>query len=154
VRQYLLAGHIDELHIAVAPAVLGQGEALFSDINMRSLGYRIVEHVATERRLRRTFEVLSCAQRNVAASSDNRVPRRLRKEDADHDLHQIIGLLRSHNVTQATLSLLRGCAGDCRNGCFVRWARVAYAVVIVKAWKVGAEMQGLAQRIPGITLRH
>jgi dihydrofolate reductase len=49
VRQYLLAGHIDELHIAVAPAVLGQGEALFSDINMRSLGYRIVEHVATER---------------------------------------------------------------------------------------------------------
>ena len=49
VRQYLVAGYIDELHLAVAPVILGQGEALFAGINMRSLGYRVVEHTATER---------------------------------------------------------------------------------------------------------
>ena len=43
---------------------------------------------------------------------------------------------------------------DCHNHCFVRWTRVTYAVFIVKAGKVGAEMQGLARRIPGITLKH
>jgi len=43
---------------------------------------------------------------------------------------------------------------DCHNHCFVRSTRVTYAVIIVKAGKVGAEMQGLAQRIPGITLKH
>ena len=43
---------------------------------------------------------------------------------------------------------------DCHNHCFVRPTRVTYAVFIVKARKVGAEMQGLAQRISGITLKH
>ncbi|KAA0103190.1 dihydrofolate reductase, partial [Methylobacterium sp. P1-11] len=32
VRQYLLAGAIDELHLAVSPVVLGRGEHLFADI--------------------------------------------------------------------------------------------------------------------------
>ena len=31
VRQYVRAGHVDEIHLAVAPVVLGQGEALFED---------------------------------------------------------------------------------------------------------------------------
>jgi dihydrofolate reductase len=47
VRQYLLAGLVDELHIAIAPVILGSGESLFGGINMASLGYRCVEHVPT-----------------------------------------------------------------------------------------------------------
>ena len=43
---------------------------------------------------------------------------------------------------------------DCHNHCFVLSTRVTYAFTIVKAAKVGVEMQGLAQRIPGITLKH
>jgi dihydrofolate reductase len=49
VRQYIRAGHVDEIHLAVAPVVLGQGEALFDGIDLRSLGYRTAEHVPTER---------------------------------------------------------------------------------------------------------
>jgi dihydrofolate reductase len=48
VRQYLRAGHVDEIHLAVAPVVLGQGESLFDGIDLRSLGYRTTEHVPTE----------------------------------------------------------------------------------------------------------
>lgn len=47
IQQYLRAGLIDELHLAVAPVLLGSGESLFSGINMRALGYECVEHVAT-----------------------------------------------------------------------------------------------------------
>ena len=49
VRQYIQAGHVDEIHLAVAPVVLGQGEALFQGLDLRALGYRTVEHVATGR---------------------------------------------------------------------------------------------------------
>ncbi|MBV9828413.1 MAG: dihydrofolate reductase family protein [Alphaproteobacteria bacterium] len=49
VRQYVRAGHVDEIHLAVAPVILGRGEALFADLDLRSLGYRTVEHVPTER---------------------------------------------------------------------------------------------------------
>jgi dihydrofolate reductase len=48
IRQYLRAGLIDELHVAIAPILLGSGESLFSGIDMLSLGYRCVEHVATQ----------------------------------------------------------------------------------------------------------
>jgi len=47
VRQYLRARLVDELHIAIAPTVLGSGESLFADIDLVSLGYRRAEHVAT-----------------------------------------------------------------------------------------------------------
>lgn len=49
VRQYIRAGHVDEMHLVVAPLMLGQGEALFDGIDLRALGYNTVEHVATER---------------------------------------------------------------------------------------------------------
>jgi dihydrofolate reductase len=49
VRQYISAGHVDEIHLAVAPVVLGQGEALFAGVDLRTLGYRTTEHVPTER---------------------------------------------------------------------------------------------------------
>ena len=48
VRQYLLAGLIDELHFAFSPVMLGQGEAMFSGIDLPALGYRVTEHQATE----------------------------------------------------------------------------------------------------------
>ena len=47
IRQYLQAGLIDQLHIAIAPVLLGAGEHLFHDIDMLSLGYRCIEHVAS-----------------------------------------------------------------------------------------------------------
>jgi hypothetical protein len=43
---------------------------------------------------------------------------------------------------------------DCHNHCFVRSTRIIYAVIIVEAGKVGAQLQGPAQQIPGITLKH
>jgi dihydrofolate reductase len=49
VRQFICAGHVDEMHLAVAPLMLGQGEALFDGVDLRALGYNTVEHVATER---------------------------------------------------------------------------------------------------------
>src|SRR3954469_16362538 len=48
VRQYLRAGLIDELHFALSPVVLGQGEAMFAGIALSALGYRVTEHQATE----------------------------------------------------------------------------------------------------------
>ena len=49
VKQYVRAGYVDEIHLAVVPVALGQGESLFSGIDLRALGYRTVEHVPTER---------------------------------------------------------------------------------------------------------
>lgn len=48
VRQYVMAGLVDELHIAVAPTLLGAGEHLLGGIDMPSLGYLVADHVATE----------------------------------------------------------------------------------------------------------
>ncbi|ACE91647.1 dihydrofolate reductase-like protein [Rhizobium phaseoli] len=48
VRQYLQAGLVDELHFAVAPVVLGKGEAMFAGIDLPALGFRVTEHVASE----------------------------------------------------------------------------------------------------------
>ncbi len=47
IRQYLLAGLVDELHLAIAPVLLGSGEHLFAGIDMPNLGYACSEHVAT-----------------------------------------------------------------------------------------------------------
>ena len=47
VRQYLKAGLVDSVHLALAPSVLGQGEALFSGIDLRALGFSVTEHEAT-----------------------------------------------------------------------------------------------------------
>ena len=49
VRQFLQAGHVDEMHLAISPVVLGEGETLFAGIDLRALGFSTVEHVATER---------------------------------------------------------------------------------------------------------
>ncbi|MBS0457669.1 MAG: dihydrofolate reductase family protein [Proteobacteria bacterium] len=49
IRQYLRAGLVDELHLAMSPVLLGRGERLFADVDMRALGYQCVESLATEK---------------------------------------------------------------------------------------------------------
>ncbi len=49
VRQYLQAGLVDEMHLAVGPVLLGTGEHLMRDIDLRALGYECAETVAGER---------------------------------------------------------------------------------------------------------
>src|SRR5437763_370809 len=49
VRQYLQAGLIDSLHLALGPVVLGRGEALFAGLDLAALGFSVSEHMAPER---------------------------------------------------------------------------------------------------------
>ncbi len=49
IQQYLREGLIDELHIAIAPVLLGSGERLFEGVNLRALGYECVEFAASEK---------------------------------------------------------------------------------------------------------
>ena len=48
IRQYLVAGAIDEMHLAVSPVVLGEGEHLFAGINLHELGFRVERTLAGE----------------------------------------------------------------------------------------------------------
>jgi len=47
IQQFLRAGLIDYLHLAMAPILLGSGEPLFADMDMLKLGFQCTEHVAT-----------------------------------------------------------------------------------------------------------
>ena len=47
IRQYLAAKLIDEMHVAIAPILLGSGEHLFAGMDLNALGYACTEHVAT-----------------------------------------------------------------------------------------------------------
>ncbi len=47
IRQYLGAGLIDEMHLAISPVLLGSGEHLLTGIDLPKLGYQLREHVAT-----------------------------------------------------------------------------------------------------------
>jgi dihydrofolate reductase len=49
VRQFLQAGLIDELHVAVGPVFMGAGENLWHGLDMRALGYEIAEVIPGER---------------------------------------------------------------------------------------------------------
>jgi dihydrofolate reductase len=48
IRQYLQAGLIDELHLAMSPILLGRGEPLFAGLDLVALGYSVKEHVLTD----------------------------------------------------------------------------------------------------------
>jgi len=48
IRQYLIAGQIDEMHLATSPVLLGEGEALFSGINLAKLGFTHCKSVPGE----------------------------------------------------------------------------------------------------------
>jgi len=49
IRQYLIAGLIDAMHLAVSPVLLGEGEHLFSGINLHQLGFALVQSVAGDK---------------------------------------------------------------------------------------------------------
>lgn len=49
IQQYLRAGLIDELHVAIAPVLLGRGERLFEGVDLRALGYECVQFVGSEK---------------------------------------------------------------------------------------------------------
>ncbi len=48
IRQYISAAQVDELHLALSPVLLGEGEPLFAGLNWAKLGYRVVETVKGE----------------------------------------------------------------------------------------------------------
>lgn len=48
-RQYLKAGLIDEMHLAIAPILLGTGEPLLTGIDLPAQGFRVTERVATDK---------------------------------------------------------------------------------------------------------
>jgi dihydrofolate reductase len=47
IRQYLRAGLVDEIHLALSPVLLGSGESLLQGIDLPKLGYQCTERVAT-----------------------------------------------------------------------------------------------------------
>ena len=47
IQQYLRQRLVDEMHIAIAPVLLGSGERLFKGIDLPALGYAVREHVAS-----------------------------------------------------------------------------------------------------------
>ena len=46
IRQYLSKRLIDEMHLAVAPVLMGRGENLFAGLDLAALGYQSTEHIA------------------------------------------------------------------------------------------------------------
>jgi dihydrofolate reductase len=58
IRQYLKAGVIDDLHLVLRPVLIGEGEPLFTGLDLRALGYECTESIPGERalhvRLRKT----------------------------------------------------------------------------------------------------
>lgn len=49
IRQYLRANLVDEMHLAVAPVLLGRGEPLLEGIDLRSLGFECVRSAASDK---------------------------------------------------------------------------------------------------------
>jgi dihydrofolate reductase len=49
IRQYLQAGWVDEMHLAIAPVLLGNGEHLLAGLDLPALGYECIEHRSGKR---------------------------------------------------------------------------------------------------------
>ena len=49
VREYLSAGLVDELHLAMRPVLMGSGEHLWKDLDLNALGYECIKTVPGER---------------------------------------------------------------------------------------------------------
>ena len=48
IRQFLKAGLVDEMHLALMPVLMGKGENLFSGLDLNELGFKCLERVPTE----------------------------------------------------------------------------------------------------------
>jgi dihydrofolate reductase len=48
IREYLRAGLVDEVHLAICPVFLGSGENLLVGMDLPRLGYQRTEHGSTE----------------------------------------------------------------------------------------------------------
>lgn len=48
IRQYLAAGLIDEMHFALSPVFLGEGENLFAGLNLPKFGFKLTKTVRGE----------------------------------------------------------------------------------------------------------
>ena len=48
VRQYLQAGVVDEMHLAISPVMLGKGENLFAELDLPAMGFSVVESTPSE----------------------------------------------------------------------------------------------------------
>ena len=55
IRQYLQAGLIDEMHVAISPILLGSGEHLLGSIDTLALGYQCTEHLTTAKAMHFIF---------------------------------------------------------------------------------------------------
>lgn len=51
IRQYLTADQVDEMHLALSPVLLGEGEHLFSGMNLPKLGFAVSRIVSGEKAL-------------------------------------------------------------------------------------------------------
>lgn len=51
IRQYLQAGLIDEMHLAMSPVLLGGGESLLAGFDLPAMGWRVTERVGTAQAL-------------------------------------------------------------------------------------------------------
>jgi dihydrofolate reductase len=47
IRQFLCAGLVDEMHLAISPILLGSGENLLAGVDAVKLGYQCTDHVPT-----------------------------------------------------------------------------------------------------------
>src|SRR3954447_1546031 len=47
IRQYLKAGLVDTMHLAISPVLLGRGESLLAELDLVQLGYRCTERVSS-----------------------------------------------------------------------------------------------------------
>jgi dihydrofolate reductase len=48
IRQFLKAGLVDEMHLALMPVLLGNGENLFAGLDLSALGFKCVERVPSD----------------------------------------------------------------------------------------------------------
>jgi dihydrofolate reductase len=55
IRQYVRAGLVDELHLAISPVMLGRGEHLFHGLDLPALGYSVTRQVSSSAALHFTL---------------------------------------------------------------------------------------------------